>query len=262
MGAQALPDVRREAQVIAGTASAHAVQAYLEEQVIDHADTAAELSREQGGFIALARYKLTTDPIEPVTATLASLGETLPMMLLGMALFHLGFFNGNWPERQMKRLIGWPLALGTAMTAGFIALAWQRHFPPALMIGGMAYFLAPAHLLMALGYDALLVRAVPRLAPTPLGQHLIAAGRMAFTNYIAMTVVMTFIFSGWGMGLIGQVPPHRQWPFILLGWALMLGWSAPWLARFRQGPLEWLWRSLTQGERLPFRQPVSLQGTP
>jgi uncharacterized protein len=42
--------------------------------------------------------------------------------------------------------------------------------------------------------------------------------------------------------------------FVLLGWALMLAWSKPWLARFRFGPLEWLWRSLTYGERAPFRR--------
>jgi uncharacterized protein len=34
----------------------------------------------------------------------------------------------------------------------------------------------------------------------------------------------------------------------------MLGWSQPWLSRFRQGPLEWLWRSLTEWQRLPFNQ--------
>jgi uncharacterized protein len=33
----------------------------------------------------------------------------------------------------------------------------------------------------------------------------------------------------------------------------MLAWSKPWLERFRQGPVEWLWRSLTEGKRLPFK---------
>jgi uncharacterized protein len=42
--------------------------------------------------------------------------------------------------------------------------------------------------------------------------------------------------------------------FVLLGWALMLAWSQPWLARFRYGPLEWLWRSLTYGSLAPFRR--------
>jgi uncharacterized protein len=74
---------------------------------------------------------------------------------------------------------------------------------------------------------------------------------MAFTNYIATTVVMTAIFYGWGLGLMGQVGHAGQLLFVLFGWALMLAWSGPWLARFRQGPLEWLWRSLTEGRPLP-----------
>jgi len=41
---------------------------------------------------------------------------------------------------------------------------------------------------------------------------------------------------------------------VLAGWLLMLAWSAPWLARFRQGPLEWLWRSLTEWRLLPLRR--------
>jgi uncharacterized protein len=256
MGAQTLPEVRREMHVLAATASPADAQAYRFDRAHDDAETAAEISHERGGFADLARTKLTEQPAEPITATLATMGETLPLMLLGLALYRLGFFGGEWPHAGMRRIAGWSLSLGTALTICFIALAWSRHFPPVLMVAGMAYFLALPHLLMALGYAALLIPAAPRLARTALGARLIAAGRMAFTNYIAMTVVMTFIFYGWGLGLIGTVPPHRQGLFVLGGWALMLAWSKPWLARFRQGPLEWLWRSLTQWERLPFRRTV------
>jgi uncharacterized protein len=34
-------------------------------------------------------------------------------------------------------------------------------------------------------------------------------------------------------------------------WALILLWSKPWLARFRYGPFEWLWRSLARGKLQP-----------
>jgi uncharacterized protein len=77
---------------------------------------------------------------------------------------------------------------------------------------------------------------------------------MAFSNYIGATILMTAIFNGWGLGLIGRVPVEAQPLFVAFGWALMLAWSKPWLSRFRQGPLEWLWRSLVEGRRLPFRR--------
>ena len=56
---------------------------------------------------------------------------------------------------------------------------------------------------------------------------------------------MCAIFYGWGLGLLGQVGTAGLAGFVLLGWTVMLGWSKPWLARFGQGPLEWLWRHLT-----------------
>ena len=87
-----------------------------------------------------------------------------------------------------------------------------------------------------------------------LAQQLEAAGRMAFSNYLATSVVMGALCSGWGLGLFGQFGAAQRWTLVLLVWAMMLSWSQPWLARFRQGPLEWAWRSLTEARRLPLRR--------
>ena len=106
---------------------------------------------------------------------------------------------------------------------------------------------------MALGYLAALVLAAPRLLTTGVGQRLAAAGRMAFSNYLGTSLVMCSLFYGWGLGLVGRVPHALQPAFVLLAWGLMLAWSPWWLARFRQGPLEWLWRSLTEARALPFK---------
>ena len=109
----------------------------------------------------------------------------------------------------------------------------------------------------ALGYAALLMLAAPLVIRSWIGQRLIAAGRMAFSNYIGTSLVMCGIFYGWGLGRFGQAGAAEHWLFVVLGWALMLAWSAPWLAHFRQGPLEWLWRSLTEWRRLPLRRATS-----
>ena len=66
--------------------------------------------------------------------------------------------------------------------------------------------------------------------------------------------MMCALFYGWGLGLFGQVGAAGQWLIVLAAWALMLGWSQPWLTRFGQGPLEWLWRCLTEWRRLPLRR--------
>ena len=254
MAAGGLPLVAAEQRVLGGSASAAEAAAYRAEQAGNAAATAQELAGYRQGFITQIATKLRKQPDEPVQAALATIGESLPLMLIGMALFRSGLYAGQWPRR---RLVG--LAIGGAIAGGvptllFAGQVWHTGFPPVLMLQGLAYQLALPHLLMALGYLAMLVLIAPRLLRSALGQRLVAAGQMAFSNYLGMTVVMTALFYGWGLGLIGQVPERWQWPFLLGGWTLMLGWSQPWLARFRHGPLEWLWRCLTHWQFMPLRR--------
>ena len=77
---------------------------------------------------------------------------------------------------------------------------------------------------------------------------------MAARVVIGTSLVMTFLFHGWGLGLYARYGRLELLPFVVLGWALMLAWSKPWLAHFRYGPLEWLWRSLTYGSLASFRR--------
>ena len=87
-----------------------------------------------------------------------------------------------------------------------------------------------------------------------VGFQLEATGRMAFSNYLGTSVVMAALCYGWGLGLFGQFGAAQRWTLVLLVWALILSWSQPWLTRYRQGPLEWLWRSLTDWRVLGFRR--------
>ncbi len=212
-----------------------------------------EMAQARLGFVAQIADKLATAPGWPVTMTLYTIGETLPLMLLGMVLLRGGFFAGEWPRRRLIALASVGLTLGTAWTLAVLDWAWPRHFPATVMPDILAYWAGPAHLLMALGYAAAIMLAAPHLLMTWPGQRLRAAGRMAFSNYLGTTIVMTAIFYGWGAGLYGRITPALQPLFVLGGWALMLGWSKPWLTRFRQGPLEWAWRSLTEWRAMPWR---------
>ncbi|WP_426730042.1 DUF418 domain-containing protein [Myxococcus faecalis] len=82
---------------------------------------------------------------------------------------------------------------------------------------------------------------------------LMPVGRMALTNYLMQSVVSVFIYNGWGLGLITKLPPSRV-IFLSLGiFAVQLVFSHLWLSRFRFGPAEWLWRSLTYGRAQPLR---------
>jgi uncharacterized protein len=77
---------------------------------------------------------------------------------------------------------------------------------------------------------------------------------MAFTNYIVQTVIATTIFYGHGFGLYGSISWVGQLGFVAGIWIVQLLYSPWWMARFRFGPLEWLWRALTYRTRPPFRR--------
>lgn len=228
----------------------------------DHADFLSmfaqrdvrELAEVRLGYLDQIGAKLSHRPFRLLESTWSNLGETVPLMLIGAALQRGRFFAGAWPRRRMLQLAGTGLTLGVALTLPLLAWLWQRHFPPQATSQAVLYWTALPHVLLALAYAALLVLATPRLAGTGLGQRLAAAGRMAFSNYIGTTMLMTAIFYGWGLGLVGQVGHAPQIGFVGLGWVIMLSWSKPWLGRFRQGPLEWLWRSLTERRFLPIRR--------
>jgi uncharacterized membrane protein YeiB len=74
------------------------------------------------------------------------------------------------------------------------------------------------------------------------------AGRMALTNYLMQSLVLAFVFTGYGAGLIGKVAPLGAVGIAIGIFLLQLPLSAWWLSRYRYGPLEWLLRAFTNLE--------------
>ncbi|WP_258319842.1 DUF418 domain-containing protein [Qipengyuania flava] len=179
--------------------------------------------------------------------------ETLPLMLIGMAAYRYGLFDGGLdPGRQ--RAWGWGLVLvGTALTIP-VAL-WAKD-------GGLTYYGTLAAMvgfsmlprgLVILGLAALLALWGMR-ASGWLAERVSAAGRAAFTNYLGTSVLMLFVFHGWAGGLFGELGRSELYLVAIAAWALMLLWSKPWLQRYRFGPLEWLWRCLTYRRLFPLKR--------
>lgn len=82
---------------------------------------------------------------------------------------------------------------------------------------------------------------------------LAAAGRMALTNYLTQSIVCTLIFYSYGLGFFGRMHPAAGIALTFIIYGLQLPFSVWWLRRFRFGPAEWLWRSLTYGKAQPMR---------
>ena len=81
-----------------------------------------------------------------------------------------------------------------------------------------------------------------------------SVGRMALTNYLAQSAIATTIFYGYGFGLGGSIGRLGTIGMALAIFAAQVLFSVIWLKFFRCGPMEWLWRSLTCGNRQPMRR--------
>lgn len=183
----------------------------------------------------------------------------------GFSIIVLGLFLlGAWfirsgvmahPEQHLplfRKLawIGLPIGLGLSLVSAGIASTHVRgandgEFQLAM---GLAML---GNLPACLGYVGALVllwhgRARALLAPLAL------AGRMALSNYIGQSLIGTLFFYGYGLAHWGM---GRAWQlvFVLVVFVLQVGFSRWWLARFRYGPLEWIWRWVTYGQRPAMR---------
>jgi uncharacterized protein len=67
------------------------------------------------------------------------------------------------------------------------------------------------------------------------------------------TVILVVIFHGYAGGLFGQISRAPQMLIVTAIVIFQFYFSGWWLARFRFGPLEWLWRSLTYKSVQPMR---------
>jgi uncharacterized protein len=175
------------------------------------------------------------------------------MMLLGMALYKSGFLDGRLNARTYALVAGICLPLG-------LGLAWHG----ASEIDRAGYAM-PERLLLDLwnytgavfasvGYAAALILVVRLDVLRRLRAALAAVGQMALTNYLLHSIVTSVIFLGWGLGLGGRFDYAEQFVFVVAIWAAQLVLSPIWLARFRFGPAEWAWRSLTYWQQQPMRR--------
>jgi len=79
-----------------------------------------------------------------------------------------------------------------------------------------------------------------------------AAGRMALTNYMFQVAVLDALASGYGLQL--KLRPAAYVLAAVLLFSAEAAFSSAWLARYRFGPLEWLWRMITYARPQPLRR--------
>ncbi len=215
---------------------------------------AQEVAAYRGSWFDSVAYRAKDGPFAQLVFVAFGGLETLALMLLGMALFRNGFLKGEWDDAAYRRTMWIGYAIGIPGSIALAITTWAYGFDTIVTTGIAMAAMLPFRIAVTIGHAALIVGFVQGGARRKLVARLAAAGRVAFSNYLGTTVLMTTLFYGYGFGLYGHL---SRWQIYLVppfAFALMLLWSKPWLDHFRYGPLEWLWRSLSRGALQPMRR--------
>lgn len=214
---------------------------------------APDLALHRGSYAQIVADKLN-EWSAPLATVLMSICETLPLMMIGMAMNKSGFITGEWDMAQYRRWAYRLVPMGMLLTG--ILAAWMVivDFDRVTALAIFYFWGAIPRMMLTIGYAAALILLIGHFRHHPLITRVAAAGRAAFSNYLGTSIAMTTIFYGYGLGLYGDIGRAGLWVFVLATWAVILFWSKPWLMKFHYGPLEWLWRSLARGKMQPMRR--------
>ena len=182
--------------------------------------------------------------------------ECLGMMLLGMALLKYGVLTGAASQRVYATLLLVGYAFGLAVnlfeTSNLVRGAFSVE---SLITSYLTYDLG--RIPMTLGHIGLIGLVYRSSALSVAMRAMGAIGQMALTNYLAQSVICMFLFTGAGLALYGQLERHELYYVVVAIWIAQMIWSPLWLRRFRFGPAEWLWRSLTYWKKQSMRSELT-----
>ena len=181
--------------------------------------------------------------------------KVLGVFLIGFVIGRSDFYK-NWAQNKKLVLKITSVGLLLGIAANFILAYYMSNYnrdyydlKPNGWYQTIAYALGVVPL--ALGYVGLLMLSFK----TNFGHKILSVispvGKMAFSNYIMHSLIGNFVFLGAGLNYGGQVGPVYYTLFAIVVWIAQIIFSTIWLKYFNFGPIEWVWRSLTYGQRQP-----------
>lgn len=202
--------------------------------------------------------QITADRARAVTWNLSfpiSLLQILGFFLLGLYAGRRQFFlNLQAHLSILRKALCWallPAIVGMWVRAGAVQLPHAFGIRFGAFAEGVLE--TAGNLAVSFTYAGILILLAHRPRWGPLLAPLANVGRMALTNYLLQSVVCTTLFFSYGFGLYGTVHPAAGLALSIAIYALQVPLSVWWLAHFRFGPIEWVWRSLTYGKLQPIQ---------
>jgi uncharacterized protein len=178
--------------------------------------------------------------------------DMLAMMLFGMAMIKTGVLSAEKSFAFYGRMALIGYGVGIPLSVWYVWRNVGTNFDHiALGFNNILY--EPARIPLCLAHVAVVMMIVKARLFSWLTSALAAVGQMALSNYILQSLICSTVFYGYGLGWFGTLERLQVYYVVLACWIVHLVWSPWWLQRYRFGPLEWCWRSLTYWRRQPMR---------
>ena len=207
---------------------------------------AAQTKIMQGSYIEQMPLRIENAlELQTLVFMIDTFWRTSAMMLLGMILYRKGILSADNSTAYYKNMMWLGLVPGLIISSVGLNQVYSSDWSGAYVMNIGANYKFVSGLLMALGYIGLVIWIYKKGIFKKLQNRLQATGRMAFTNYIGMSVICTLIFNGHGLGLFGTFDRFQQFLIVMGVWAIMLLISPKVLKKYQFGPLESIWRKLT-----------------
>ncbi len=179
------------------------------------------------------------------------LGSLLPVMLLGGYVAKKGILRNNHiSESLLKKIVYWGLLIG--LPCSIFTLLGETILDEVHISGWILHIKSLTDIvgIRAIGftYGAVIVLLYQRINWNRLLKPFSSVGRTALTNYLMQTAIAVILFYRVGFGMYGKLSPVVGAMVAIFIFVAQIVVSRFWMKRFRFGPFEWLWRSLTYGK--------------
>ena len=176
----------------------------------------------------------------------------LSLFILGLLAIRHGVIEE--PRRHLRTIVGWMVFGALSWSLWWFvlrgALGEPRGALDVLMAAVTGIFQEQWLCLTYIGAVLLLLTYRPEW--TTRLRAFALTGRMALTQYVLQAVALDVMASGYGFAL--KLRPFVYAPASVVFFSGQAALSAAWLTRYRYGPLEWVWRTITYARVQPVRR--------
>ena len=209
-------------------------------------EIATEVKVMQGSFLEQIPIRLENAiEFQTLIFMIETFWRTTSLMLLGMILYRKGVLSANKSVSYYSKMILVGFGIGLIISLIGLNQSYNSGWSGAYVMSIGANYKLISGIFIAIGYIGFVMWCFKKGIFKKLQNRLQSAGRMAFTNYIGMSLICSLIFNGHGLALYGTFDRLQQFLVVVFIWVLILIVSPLVLRKYRYGPLEWLWRKLT-----------------